>query len=183
MIVVATLEITSYIHWASEKRAVRIIMNCPDESDVKAMCVWKKRNQPVQQQAEYWRELRGRMDKVGPILRYIFDEGNCNARIDGCHSFVAWTASWEIQRYLGFGTSKLWEGNKALEYLARIVRVRGERNGESPFNAPMTAHLASEPLCMLAQLMTQAEFNLFVSRIGDHLIYANFLGGAPCLHF
>ncbi|RNC51812.1 retrotransposon hot spot (RHS) protein [Trypanosoma cruzi] len=47
MIVVATPEITSYIHWASEKRAVRIIMNCPDESDVKAMCVWKKRNQPV----------------------------------------------------------------------------------------------------------------------------------------
>ncbi|EKG04950.1 retrotransposon hot spot (RHS) protein, putative [Trypanosoma cruzi] len=46
MLVVATPETTSYIHWANEKRAVRIIMNCPDESDVKAMCVWKKRNQP-----------------------------------------------------------------------------------------------------------------------------------------
>ncbi|RNC55676.1 retrotransposon hot spot (RHS) protein [Trypanosoma cruzi] len=99
MIVVATLEETSYIHWASEKRAVRIIMDCPDESDVKAMCVWKKRNQPVQQQAEHWRELRGRMDKVGPILRYIFDEGNCNARIDGCHSFVDGTTSRGIERY------------------------------------------------------------------------------------
>ncbi|ESS55086.1 retrotransposon hot spot (RHS) protein [Trypanosoma cruzi Dm28c] len=47
MLVAATPETTSYIHWVSEKRAVRIIMNCPDESDVKAMCVWKKRNQPV----------------------------------------------------------------------------------------------------------------------------------------
>ncbi|RNE97201.1 retrotransposon hot spot (RHS) protein [Trypanosoma cruzi] len=47
MLVVATPETTSYIHWVSEKRAVRIIRNCPDESDVKAMCVWKKRNQPV----------------------------------------------------------------------------------------------------------------------------------------
>ncbi|RNC57293.1 retrotransposon hot spot (RHS) protein [Trypanosoma cruzi] len=106
MIVVAPLEKTSYMHWASEKRAVRIIMNCPDESDVKAMCVWMKRNQPVQQQAEYWRELRGRMDKVGPILRYIFDEGNCNARIDGCHSFVDRTLFWGIERYFVFGTSK-----------------------------------------------------------------------------
>ncbi|ESS61804.1 retrotransposon hot spot (RHS) protein [Trypanosoma cruzi Dm28c] len=39
MLVVATPETTSYIHWANEKRAVRIIMNCPDERDVKAMCV------------------------------------------------------------------------------------------------------------------------------------------------
>ncbi|PWU82907.1 putative retrotransposon hot spot (RHS) protein [Trypanosoma cruzi] len=75
MLVVATPETTSYIHWANEKRAVRIIMNCPDESDVKAICVWKKRNQCAQQQAEYWREVKGHMDKLGPILRYIFDEG------------------------------------------------------------------------------------------------------------
>ncbi|ESS61802.1 retrotransposon hot spot (RHS) protein [Trypanosoma cruzi] len=39
MLVVATPETTSYIHWVSEKRAVRIIMNCPDERDVKTMCV------------------------------------------------------------------------------------------------------------------------------------------------
>ncbi|RNE96959.1 retrotransposon hot spot (RHS) protein [Trypanosoma cruzi] len=39
MLVVSTPETTSYIHWANEKRAVRIIMNCPDESDVKTMCV------------------------------------------------------------------------------------------------------------------------------------------------
>ncbi|RNE99812.1 retrotransposon hot spot (RHS) protein [Trypanosoma cruzi] len=39
MLVAATLEIKSYIHWANEKRAVRIIMNCPDESDVKTTCV------------------------------------------------------------------------------------------------------------------------------------------------
>ncbi|RNC42703.1 retrotransposon hot spot (RHS) protein [Trypanosoma cruzi] len=51
MLVVAMPETTSYVHWANEKRAVRIIMNCPDESDVKAMCVWMKRNQPPPQQA------------------------------------------------------------------------------------------------------------------------------------
>ncbi|KAF5217680.1 hypothetical protein ECC02_009455 [Trypanosoma cruzi] len=174
MLVVATPETTSYIHWASEKRAVRIIMNCPDESDVKAMCVWMKRDQPVQQQAEYWREVKGRMNKLGPILRYIFDEGSYNHWIGDCHSFVDWTTSREIERYFAFGTSKMWEGNKALEYLARIVRVRGERNGESPFNVPITDYLASETLCKLKTLMTQAEFNLFVSRIRNYLLHANF---------
>ncbi|KAF5220462.1 hypothetical protein ECC02_006553 [Trypanosoma cruzi] len=174
MLVVATPEKASYINWASEKRAVRIIMNCPDESDVKAMCVWMKRSQPPQQQAEYWREVKGRMHKLGPIPRYIFDERYHTNWIGRCHSFVDGTTSREIQRYFVFGTSKLWEGNKALEYLARIVRVRGERNGESPFNAPITDHLASKTLCKLKTLMTQAEFNLFVSRIRDYLMHANF---------
>ncbi|KAF8307037.1 putative retrotransposon hot spot (RHS) protein [Trypanosoma cruzi] len=174
MLLVATPETTSYIHWANEKRAVRIIMNCPDESDVKAMCVWKKRNQPPQQQAEYWREVKGRMDKLGPILRYILDERSHTYWIANCHNLVDGTPSWEIQRYFVFGTSKLWEGNNVLEYLARIVRVRGERHGESPSNAPITAHLASKTLCMLKTLMTQTEFNLFVSRIMDCLMHANF---------
>ncbi|RNE96467.1 retrotransposon hot spot (RHS) protein [Trypanosoma cruzi] len=114
------------------------------------------------------------MDKLGPILRYILDEGGYKNWIGRCHNLVDRTTSWGIQRYFVFGTSKLWEGNKALEYLARIVRVRGERNGDSPFNAPMTDHLASKTLCMLAELMTQAEFKLFVSRIRDCLMHANF---------
>ncbi|PWV09185.1 putative retrotransposon hot spot protein (RHS) [Trypanosoma cruzi] len=114
------------------------------------------------------------MHKLGPILRYIFDERDYNYWIGNCHNLVDRTPSWGIQRYFVFGTSKLWEGNNALEYIARIVRVRGERNGESPFNAPITAHLASKTLCMLAKLMPQADFNLFVSRVRDYLISENF---------
>ncbi|PWV09184.1 putative retrotransposon hot spot (RHS) protein [Trypanosoma cruzi] len=41
MLVVAAPETTSYIHWVGMKRAARTIVNCPDESDVKAMCVWR----------------------------------------------------------------------------------------------------------------------------------------------
>ncbi|RNC56485.1 retrotransposon hot spot (RHS) protein [Trypanosoma cruzi] len=32
----------------------------------------------------------------------------------------------------------------------------------------MSAHLASKTLCMLAKLMPQADFNLFVSRVRDY---------------
>ncbi|RNC40354.1 hypothetical protein TcCL_NonESM10180 [Trypanosoma cruzi] len=34
----------------------------------------------------------------------------------------------------------------------------------------MSAHLASKTLCMLAMLVPQADFNLFVSRVRDYLI-------------
>ncbi|RNC34963.1 retrotransposon hot spot (RHS) protein [Trypanosoma cruzi] len=40
MIVVAPPERKICGHWASERRAARIVMSCPDESDAEAMCVW-----------------------------------------------------------------------------------------------------------------------------------------------
>ncbi|EKF32737.1 retrotransposon hot spot (RHS) protein, putative [Trypanosoma cruzi marinkellei] len=57
----------------------RIVMRCPEENDVKAMCVWKKRNS-FGGQAIYWQEVRGYMNKVGPILRDLFSERDANTR-------------------------------------------------------------------------------------------------------
>ncbi|EKG00972.1 retrotransposon hot spot (RHS) protein, putative, partial [Trypanosoma cruzi] len=51
MLVVTPPETKIYGHWASERRAARIVVDCPDESDAEAMCAWMKRDQPVQQQA------------------------------------------------------------------------------------------------------------------------------------
>ncbi|RNE97016.1 putative retrotransposon hot spot (RHS) protein [Trypanosoma cruzi] len=62
-------------------RGRRIIMNCPQESDLKAMCVWKKRNQSAEAQVEYWQEVRGYMDGMGSILRELFSERGTNARL------------------------------------------------------------------------------------------------------
>ncbi|PWV07058.1 putative retrotransposon hot spot (RHS) protein [Trypanosoma cruzi] len=52
MLVVTPPEAKIHGHWASERRAARIVMTFPDESDAKAMCDWMWRDQPVQQQAE-----------------------------------------------------------------------------------------------------------------------------------
>ncbi|ESS55478.1 retrotransposon hot spot (RHS) protein [Trypanosoma cruzi Dm28c] len=43
---VVTPETKIYGHWASERRAARIVADCPDESDAEAMCVWMWRDQP-----------------------------------------------------------------------------------------------------------------------------------------
>ncbi|EKF35250.1 retrotransposon hot spot (RHS) protein, putative [Trypanosoma cruzi marinkellei] len=58
----------------------RIVMRCPEENDVKAMCVWKKRDQSAEAQAEYWQEVRGYMNEMGSILRNLFSERDTNAR-------------------------------------------------------------------------------------------------------
>ncbi|PWV04084.1 putative retrotransposon hot spot protein (RHS) [Trypanosoma cruzi] len=73
MIVVSFPKVTNYDEWEKQLHAARIIMNCPDESDVRAMCIWKEYNGQVEEEADYWKKVKDRMDKVGPILRFIFD--------------------------------------------------------------------------------------------------------------
>ncbi|EKG08598.1 retrotransposon hot spot (RHS) protein, putative, partial [Trypanosoma cruzi] len=43
MIVVSSPKVSNYDEWEKQTKASRIIMNCPDEMDVKAMCTWMKR--------------------------------------------------------------------------------------------------------------------------------------------
>ncbi|EKG08243.1 retrotransposon hot spot (RHS) protein, putative, partial [Trypanosoma cruzi] len=73
MIVVSSPKVSNYEEWEKHVRAERIIVNCPDEMDVKAMCAWMKRGLDTDKQVEYWKEVKERMEKVGPIPRYIFD--------------------------------------------------------------------------------------------------------------
>ncbi|PWU91498.1 putative retrotransposon hot spot protein (RHS,) [Trypanosoma cruzi] len=73
MIVVSSPKVSNYDKWEKQERAARIIMNCPAEMDVKAMCAWMKRDETAEKKAECWKEVKERMDNVGPIPRYIFD--------------------------------------------------------------------------------------------------------------
>ncbi|PWV07599.1 putative retrotransposon hot spot protein (RHS) [Trypanosoma cruzi] len=81
MIVVAPPEESARRGCKKQLRGRRIIMSCPQESDVKAMCVWKKRDQSAEAQVEYWQEVRGYMDGMGSILRDLFSERDTNARL------------------------------------------------------------------------------------------------------
>ncbi|RNC51049.1 retrotransposon hot spot (RHS) protein, partial [Trypanosoma cruzi] len=74
MIVVSSPSVGNYDEWEKQKGAARIIMNCPSEMDVEAMCPWMKRDETAEKQAGYWKMVKERMDNVGPIPRHIFDE-------------------------------------------------------------------------------------------------------------
>ncbi|EKF98677.1 retrotransposon hot spot (RHS) protein, putative, partial [Trypanosoma cruzi] len=38
------------------------------------MCAWITRDETKERQAEYWKEVKKRMERVGPIPRHVFDE-------------------------------------------------------------------------------------------------------------
>ncbi|RNC31943.1 retrotransposon hot spot (RHS) protein [Trypanosoma cruzi] len=74
MIAVSFPKVNNYDEWAKQLRAARIIVNCPDEMDVKAMCAWITRDGAKEKQAEYWKEVKKHMYLLGPIPRHVFDE-------------------------------------------------------------------------------------------------------------
>ncbi|RNE95872.1 retrotransposon hot spot (RHS) protein, partial [Trypanosoma conorhini] len=60
--------------WEKQATAARIVMNCPDENDVKAMCAWETRTASAEDQRNYWEKIKKRMYYVGPIPRSIFED-------------------------------------------------------------------------------------------------------------
>ncbi|ESS55115.1 retrotransposon hot spot (RHS) protein [Trypanosoma cruzi Dm28c] len=74
MIAVPFPRVTNYDEWAKQLQVARIIVNYPDEVDVKAMCAWMTRDETKEKQAEYWKGVKERMYLLGPIPRHVFDE-------------------------------------------------------------------------------------------------------------
>ncbi|PWU86222.1 putative retrotransposon hot spot (RHS) protein [Trypanosoma cruzi] len=175
MIVVTSPNEDNFSAWEEQRSPKRIIMNCPEKDDVKAMCVWMRRHQPVREQAEYWKRVNGRMDEAGPLLRYIFDDSKYNGRIQSCKDTVNSLNRIDAEHYLHFGTGKMLGGDKVSHKLVKVVRVRGKTVGsEFLFNVPVSAHLGNKTLFKSAKLMQQHGFNVLISGLKDYLISENF---------
>ncbi|ESS55679.1 retrotransposon hot spot protein (RHS) [Trypanosoma cruzi Dm28c] len=169
MIVVTTPNEGNFSGWEEQSGSLRIVMNCPEKEDVKAMCVCMKRNEPTVQ-AGYMKEVEGRMDKVGPVIRYIFDKRPYIGWFDTCRSIVDKMTMPDTKYYSVLGTNKMCEGNYVSDKLVKVVRVRGNEGSELPYNALISSHLAELTLCKLAKLMVPNDFILLILAIKDDLI-------------
>ncbi|PWU92838.1 putative retrotransposon hot spot protein (RHS) [Trypanosoma cruzi] len=58
MIAVSFPKVTNCDEWAKQLRAARVIVKCPDEMDVKAMCAWITRDEDKEKQAECWKRSK-----------------------------------------------------------------------------------------------------------------------------
>ncbi|RNC55144.1 retrotransposon hot spot (RHS) protein [Trypanosoma cruzi] len=175
MIVVSSPNLSNYDKWANQSESVQIVMNCPEKDDVKAMCVWMKQNRQLaeeeaEEEADYWKKVEVRMDKVGPLLRYVFDQSAYKDRIDSCRSTVNKMVLSDTQSYSVLGTNKMCEGSHVSHKLVKVVRVRGNEDSELPYNALISSHLTELTLCKLAELMVPNDFNLLILAIKDDLI-------------
>ncbi|EKG01101.1 retrotransposon hot spot (RHS) protein, putative [Trypanosoma cruzi] len=169
IIVVTSPNEGNFNEWEKEIKPTRIVMNCPEKDDVKAMCVCMNRNGSTVQ-AVYTKEVEDRMDKVGPLIRYIFDKRAYKDRMDNCRSIVDKMVLQDTQYYSVLGTNKICEGRHVSHKLVKVVRVRGKEDAELPYNALISSHLAGLTLCKLAELMVPNDFNLLVLAIEDDLL-------------
>ncbi|RNC47553.1 putative retrotransposon hot spot (RHS) protein, partial [Trypanosoma cruzi] len=137
---VSSPNVGNYEKWETQVRAERIIVNCPDEMDMKAMCAWMKRGLDPDKQAEYWKEVKERMEKLGPILRYIFDANKFIAHSAAIEDALDGINSRDGEKNFTHGGVKLWYSENPSQKLVRVVRGR-EVGAEVFLNAPISVCL------------------------------------------
>ncbi|PWU83240.1 putative retrotransposon hot spot (RHS) protein [Trypanosoma cruzi] len=175
MIVVTSPNKNNYESWAKQIGAEQIIIDCPDESDVKAMCSWMKRNghlaeEEAKEEADYWKKVKERIDKVGPILRYVFDQRKYKSRFDSCVSKVNSMNLSDTKYYSILGTNEVCDDSHISHKVVKVVRLRGGNNLELPLNTLISSYLGNLVTCKLAELMAPNDFILLVLAIKDDLL-------------
>ncbi|PWU90298.1 putative retrotransposon hot spot protein (RHS) [Trypanosoma cruzi] len=145
MIAVSFPKVTSYDEWAKQLQAARVIVNCLDEVDVKAMCAWITRDETKEKQAKYWKEVEKHMYLLGPIPCHVFDEEafreSCGAVRFALHSINEGTAKEYFSR--GGESPRYSEdpSHKPVEVVREIYA-----GGVILFNAPISACLEERTL-------------------------------------
>ncbi|RNF00121.1 putative retrotransposon hot spot (RHS) protein [Trypanosoma cruzi] len=154
MIVVSSPKVSNYDEWEKQTKASRIIMNCPDEMDVKAMCAWMKRGLGQDKQAEYWRMVKKHMEIVGPIPRHIFDVDEYKKRTKDVENALRWINIGDQGKYFTQGGEKKWYSEDPSHKLVKIVRVREKSAFEDFANAPICEYLGVLTLSRLTKVLS-----------------------------
>ncbi|PWV01230.1 putative retrotransposon hot spot (RHS) protein [Trypanosoma cruzi] len=164
MIVLTSPNVNNFEDWRRHREAAPIIINCPDEMDVKAMCIWKEHNGQVEEeeeeeeeqareqareqaeeqareQAKYWETVEERMYEVGPIPRCIFDKSEYRIHLTAIDTTVKNINASNATDYMGVRRSEIWIAKDVSHKIVKVVRVRNENRVEVCYNAPVS-HLA-----------------------------------------
>ncbi|ESS62125.1 retrotransposon hot spot (RHS) protein [Trypanosoma cruzi Dm28c] len=155
MILVTPPNKTNSKGWKKQNGPTRIIMNCPDESDVRALRVWMKRNEQGGQ-GEYWKQVKERMDEVGPILRVILNAQKFNNRKNDIDEVINDVDSSNAKHYVGVMSDKLWNAVNASQ-LVQIVGVRRGLPTETYLNSAASRVIASKIYVRLSTKMHSME--------------------------
>ncbi|RNE97589.1 retrotransposon hot spot (RHS) protein [Trypanosoma rangeli] len=167
MILVSSPDRNQFEVWKQAMHPRQIIMNCPDAIDVKAMYVWERRDQPVQEQAECWKMVEQHMCNVGPIPLCIFSEAEYVERFNATEDAVKSMSASDAERYSVIGTGKLWHFEGASHQLLRLDRKRGDTGCEAFLNVPICEKLWLQIFDKLATIMGEKDVLLLVWRLKE----------------
>ncbi|KAF5216322.1 hypothetical protein ECC02_010921 [Trypanosoma cruzi] len=162
MIVVSSPEVSNYDEWEKQTKASRIIMNCPDEMDVEAMCAWMKRDETAEKKAGYWKKVKERMVIVGPIPRHIFDEKIYINRLGAVDGALLGIKPSDVEEYFSLGGEKKWYSEDPSHKLVKIVRARTVEGAEVFLNASISADIGFRTADCLAKKMATKDILLLI---------------------
>ncbi|ESS63366.1 retrotransposon hot spot (RHS) protein [Trypanosoma cruzi Dm28c] len=145
MIAVSFPRVTSYDERAKQLQAARIIVNCPDEVDVKAMCAWITRDEAKEKQAECWKEVKKHMYLLGPIPRHVFDEEAFTERCGAVKFALQSINEGTVKEHFSRGGESPWYSEDPSHKPVKVVR-EVYAGGVILFNAPISACLEERSL-------------------------------------
>ncbi|RNC51930.1 retrotransposon hot spot (RHS) protein [Trypanosoma cruzi] len=145
MIAVSFPKLTNCDEWAKQLQAARIIVNCPDEMDVKAMCAWIKRDETREKQAEYRKEVKKHMHLLGPIPFNVFDEEAFTERCGAVRFALQSINEVTVKEYFSRGGESPWYSEDPSHKPVKVVREI-YAGGVILFNAPISAYLEERTL-------------------------------------
>ncbi|RNE98380.1 retrotransposon hot spot (RHS) protein [Trypanosoma rangeli] len=148
--------------WKKHAGAIKTIMNCPDETDVKAMCVWETRNTTEMH--------RG----IGPtssmrmciLLQYStcssFQFNEYEDRVEEIRDILAGIGASNAVHYGMIGGMEECPSNDASHKLMKAVRLVTQRGLEAFVNLPVCFSLGSK---LFARLLEVGEENDIIFRL------------------
>ncbi|PWV14134.1 putative retrotransposon hot spot protein (RHS) [Trypanosoma cruzi] len=145
MIVVPSPNVANYDEWAKQLQAARIIVNCPDEVDVKAVCAWMTRGGAKEKQAKCCKEVKKHMYLLGPIPRHVFDEEAFNGRCGAVKFALQSINEVTVRERFSRGGESPWCSEDPSHRLVKVVREI-YAGGVILFNAPLSACLEERTL-------------------------------------
>ncbi|EKF31220.1 retrotransposon hot spot (RHS) protein, putative [Trypanosoma cruzi marinkellei] len=156
-IVVTSPNTSNFKGWAKQGQAKQIVMNCPEESDLMAMCAWLKHDANTQEQEKYWKMVKKSMDEVGPSLRFIFDEQSSSGQREGIDYVMDDVDNSNAKQYIGVMSDKMWEAENPSYRLVQSVRVLGKSDNDRYLNCPASRVIASKIYVHLSKKMCSRE--------------------------
>ncbi|PWU90841.1 putative retrotransposon hot spot protein (RHS) [Trypanosoma cruzi] len=158
MIAVSFPKANNCDEWAKQLRAARVIVKCPDKMDVKAMCAWIKRGLDPDKQAEYWKKVKKRIEKLGPIPQHIFDADEYGKRTQGVMRALEWINIGDQGKYFTLrGEEKLYSEDPSHK-LVKNFRARTDEGAEVFLNASICADIGFRTADCLAKPLPRRIF-------------------------
>ncbi|RNC46663.1 putative retrotransposon hot spot (RHS) protein [Trypanosoma cruzi] len=159
--VLASPKVRDIYEFLSQRDSRRIIMNCPEEMDVKAMCAWMKRDGTPQEKQKYWWMVCQQMNFLGPIPLYIFDAKNFSKRYDELDRVLRSVKSWDDAKRITHGGMTTWFTENPFCKLMCVKREKGKLGAEDFKTELLSRYLADRVFFATLKIIPLNEIFVF----------------------